>query len=66
MRTHTIRITYSNGAVGIYAGKCPFLESEAEDISITAVEMGPVENIEDSVIETIRKQASDEAALPMT
>lgn len=58
MRVHTIRITYSNGTVGIYAGKCPYLDSERDTLSITNVEIGDAEHVEENVLEEIRKEAA--------
>jgi hypothetical protein len=58
MRVHTIRITYSNGTVGIYVGKCPYLESEKDSLSITNIEIGDAEHVEENVLEEIRKEAA--------
>lgn len=58
-KVHTIRIEYSNGTKGVYVGRCPYDETEADELTITGIEIGPTEDVEEEIINKIRKGEYD-------
>ena len=53
-KVHTLKIKYSNGTEGIYVGRCPFEEKDVDEIKIEEIEVGPIEDISEEIINKIR------------